>query len=202
MSISLDAPVFGKEGNSLDVGVFVGEYVIKSVEDLSNYTREGKKDLHLKLVCKKDANERTLHVFGRFIRGKDKEIIKWNNNNNGVLFLFVTLFGSISSLKINNDFSIPKTFLKSMEGKSFIAINYVNGKYNEKPSYSTWFKFFVPGTPDDLIYDTWANNKPYNYKPIVYETYQQIKKINNETYVAEIPPDSPNTSIKNDDLPF
>lgn len=164
-------------GTKIGKGAYINNFVIKKIEDKSNYPGSdkplnffksgGKAELYLILYMEDVDNqfEKQLHLFGKFKRDKKNEelIIGWDNWMNGVQRLLYKVLGDQSEID-TADYSIPEDVLKKLVGKEIRVISYITDKQYEandgsmKYQWDQFPKVFDGSATDEEVQEEWNNN--------------------------------------------
>lgn len=191
-------PESNSKNTKLMEGVYLREYKILSVEDLSNYPNHETKspfqsgfmpELCLKLTIQSDDmdNPVTRYLFGNFRKNNNKQIIGWNGFNNQVQFL---LYHVLGEFEISDNFEIyPKT-LTNLIGKKIKSISFVS-KYDEitqRLNYENYGKLFPSHFSNEKILEIFNKDLPYlkKYHPEAIEQYEEAQTKFNPDDLSQI----------------
>lgn len=193
MAVKLNDSEQGSSNGSqkyMGEGVFIEPTTISRVEDFSNYptrtdepvkTFNSGRESELCLIVyykarPEDESERKMFLFGNFkwetdyVSGKKKKFLGWNPKNNSVQsFLYRMTEGKI---EINDDFTIPETALKSLEGKTFYKLKYCTGARLDEPTKPNFQDF-----PSVMLID--KEGEDLNKKGLYQEFLKQVPYLEN-----------------------
>jgi len=180
----------------LDKGVFAGKNEVAAIVNKSNHpsydkiSTIGSKNPPFEpeiclLVTFKDegGRESEKYLFGKYLKDKVTGNIKdWIMQGNAVASFLYACVGR-DNVIINDDFTIPETFLQKCIGKIVWKIDYVEREYigkdgSMKAGYNMLDTFFPLSAKESTLIDYWMSRRTSvkKYNPSIYQKYTNAKK--------------------------